>query len=129
MPGWTLSYGPGFELINQGWGFGGTQNIELDGYLNSGIKQVVTTTPNRSYELSIYYSPRSAVTNSSNIVEVYFNGVLLQTLSGIGSTGNYQRYAWTVTATTFTSTIEFRAGGESDTAGGLIDNVGFAAIN
>jgi len=135
MPGWQLSYGSGFDLISisEPYHFEGRQSVELDGNENSGIQQTVSTTPNKPYQLSVYYAPRPAAyvgqyTVITSVVEVYFNGQLLASLSSPDLELAYKRYIWTVTPTTSTSTIEFRAGGTSDSAGGEIDYAQFVPL-
>ena len=129
IPGWTLSYGTGFELVRDNYHYQGSQSVELDGLVNSGLQQSVATVPNNPYQLSVYYSPRADRIDFTSGVEVYFNGVLLESISKTSPVGfTYQRYVWTVTPTTSISTIEFRAAGPSDSYGAEIDFVQFIAI-
>jgi hypothetical protein len=127
IPNWALTTGTGFEIQNNvaGTAFAGSQLIELDGNVNSGMEQIVPTSAGVKYVLSVAYSPRPGVALASNGVEVRINGVVVATLAADGSAN--ANTVWTTYAFPFTATgataVEFRAVGTSDGVGGYIDDV------
>jgi len=131
ISGWTTTFGSGVEIQNHvaGTPFDGDQLAELDSTGNSGIQQVVATDPGL-YSLSFQYSPRPGVSSSSAGIEVYFNGSLLDSISADG-TGNGDT-VWTLhqysVSTGSSTTIEFRAVGDSDFVGGYLDDVRLTAV-
>lgn len=132
IPGWTTSFGSGIEIQDHRAGspFAGDQHVELDSSANSGMLQQIPTVGGRTYTLSFAYSPRPGVASDSNIIEVFFDNVLLTTItaSGIGlSDTSWSVFTFNVTATGSLSPLEFRAAGVSDGLGGYLDDVGLTA--
>jgi hypothetical protein len=131
IPGWATSVGPGIEIQDHvaGSPFEGAQHVELDSTANSGmIQTVITTIPGHGYHFSYAYSPRRNVPADSNTVDVFFNGALIAThsISGIGLTDtSWTLFTHHVTAVGAASTVEFRAGGFSNSLGGYLDAVQF----
>jgi hypothetical protein len=128
IPGWTTSFGPGIEIQNQvaGNSFDGVQHVELDSNANSGMKQTVATVPGTPYLLSFAYSPRPGCQAATNGIEVYFNGILVKSVTADGAglqDTKWTRYSIVVTPTTNNSVVEFRAVGISDSFGGYIDDI------
>lgn len=127
IPGW-FSTTNGIEIQRNAAGspYEGYQHVELDAYANSNMIQNIATGAGRTYDLSFAYSPRPGVAVSSNGIDVYFNGSLLENIavSGIGL-GNTQwsMHHYMVTATGSLSSLEFRAAGISDSYGGYLDSV------
>lgn len=104
--------------------FDGSQHVELDAFVNSNMIQSVSTFIGQVFDLSFAYSPRPRVLADSNGIDVLFDGVLLASLTGNGST----QTTWTVfnhvvTATGTSASLEFRATGISDAQGGYLDAV------
>jgi PEP-CTERM motif len=134
IPGWTTTFGPGIEIQDHvaGSPFEGDQFVELDSFANSGmIQSGLATTAGHAYLLSFAYSPRPGVPATSNGIEVYFNGVLLDTLAftGVGlSNTSWSVFSYIAVATGAFSTVEFRAAGTSNSLGGYLDDVQFAAV-
>ncbi|NTV67241.1 MAG: hypothetical protein HGB06_06080 [Chlorobaculum sp.] len=128
IPGWTTSFGPGIEIQNQvaGTSFDGVQHVELDSNANSGMKQTVATVPGIPYLLSFAYSPRPGRPATDNGIEVYFNGVLVKSVTADG-TGlpdtKWTKYSVAVTPATNNSVVEFRAVGTSTSFGGYVDDI------
>jgi hypothetical protein len=130
LPGWS-SNNNGIEVRNNvaGTAFDGNQFVELDAARNSIAYQSISTVLGQAYDLSFYFSPRPGVTfpNDTNNIEIYWNGTLLQTASGLGgAVNNWQRFSFTVTGSG-SDTIRFQAAGASDSFGGSLDMVSLAA--
>jgi hypothetical protein len=130
IPGWTTTVGSGIEVENHAAGtpYAGNQLVEMDSFDNSGMQQSIPTVPGQSYVFAFEYSPRPGVPASSNGIEIRVNGNVIDTIAQDG-TGNpdtvWRRFAYNVTATGASTTIEFRAVGTSDGVGGFLDAVGF----
>jgi hypothetical protein len=134
IPGWTAFGLSGIEIQDHvaGSPFEGGQHVELDSNANSGMSQIIATTPGTAYDLSVAYSPRPGVAASSNGVQIFWDSVPVATLlaSGIGLPDT----AWTVhhflvTATGTSSSLQFLAVGTSDSLGGYLDAVGLVAVS
>jgi hypothetical protein len=125
IPGWS-SGSSGIEVRNNvaGTAYDGSQFIELDTTNNSIALQSIATVAGSIYDLTFYFSPRPGVTAATtNNIEVYWNGTLLQLLTGTGtSTHNWQAFNFSVTGTG-TDTLRFVAAGTSDSFGGSLDMV------
>jgi hypothetical protein len=128
IPGWTSpTVGAGIEIQNNvaGSPYDGNQHVELDSNFNSLMTQNIQTTNGQSYALSFAYSPRPGVSDNSNGIEVWWNNVLLGTItaSGVGlSNTNWQLYTYTISGTG-NDTLQFVAVGISESYGGYIDAV------
>ena len=132
IPGWSVSSGPSIEIQDHvaGSPFAGDQFVELDSTANSGMLQLLPTSPG-GYVLSFAYSPRPGIALASNGIQVYFNSVLLDTLalSGIGNSDTvWAVHSYNVTATGGSTPLEFRAIGTSDSLGGYLDAVQVTAV-
>jgi hypothetical protein len=127
IPGWAATFGPGIEVQNNyGSPFLDNQDVELDSHANGGIAQLIATDPGATYLLGFAYSPRNNMSADSNIIEVFFDDVLLDTItaSGVGlSDLSWTMFQYQVTATGTGSVLEFRAAGISDGYGGHLDAV------
>lgn len=126
VQGWTLESGSGIEIQNNAAGApqDGYNLVELDSDQNSSMFQTIATTAGSKYDLSFWYSPRPDNAPESNTIEVYFNGKLLESMTGFsaGST-SWKEHTYLVTAIADTSILKFAAAGNNDTLGGYIDNV------
>lgn len=128
LNGWTG--GPNIELRNNvaGTAYDGVNFIELDTTANSIATQNIATTAGQWYTLSFAYSPRTGISEASNIIEVYWDGVLLNSYSGTTNDNT----AWTVYNVNVlgdgSSSLEFRAAGTSDSYGGSLDAVMLTAV-
>jgi Protein of unknown function (DUF642) len=128
IPGWTSTIGDGFEVQNGpvGPAADGKQLIELDGFNNSNLRQIVRTVRGAPYELHFDYSPRPGVAVDSSEVDVYVDGDFIEGIAVDGSalsTTDWQEHLYTFNAAGTSTLIEFRAAGISDGVGGLLDNV------
>lgn len=142
IPGWTTTVGAGIEIQDQSLPspptpFEGDQYVELDSHFsgslptNSGMAQTLSTTPGADYVLSFAYSPRPGVSSASNPIEVYWDGVKIDevTGNGIGLTDtSWSVKTYMVSASSSSTVIEFRAVGTQDTLGGWIDDVRVNAV-
>jgi hypothetical protein len=128
IPGWTGT-NAGIEVRNNVAGIAedGNNFVELDSNSNSGMYQTVTTVASSTYTLSYYYAPRQNVAFESNYIELYFDGKLIDSISGYSTSDN----AWSLRSFTVTGTgndtIKFMAAGTDDSYGGSIDNVSMNA--
>ena len=139
IPGWTTIVGPGIEIQELSNNFGAAADgqtwVELDSHkgsdTNSGMRQDIDTTAGETYQLSFAYSPRSGISAASNIIEVYWNSKLLDTITDEGGSSNdWTTYTYEVEANNGNSTaLEFRAAGISDRLGGFIDDVKVQRVN
>lgn len=72
------------------------------------------------------------VGTDSNIIEFYFNGALVGSITGVGvgaTNTSWSLHNYSFTATGPSSTIMFLASGISDGLGGFIDDVQFRATS
>lgn len=122
--GWSASTGL-IEVRNNVAGVAQDGNVfvELDADYNSAMSQTVATVAGAAYTLSYYYAPRPGIAENSNGIELYFNGVLIDYVTGYSNSND----AWTQRVYTVYGTgsdvISFVAVGISDSYGGSIDNV------
>ena len=95
---------------------------ELDA---GGIVRSINTTSGATYQVSFEYSPRPYYSSSDSILEVYWNGALIDTISRNGSfntTWNTYTYELS-TDNNYLTDLEFRAGGVQNSRGAFLDNV------
>jgi len=128
ISGWTTTFGPGIEIQDNvaGSPFLGAQHVELDSTGNSGMAQTIATALGTTYHLSFAYSARPGVAAADNIIQVFFNGGLLDTLSvnGVGlQNTDWHVFSYDVSGAAVSSILEFRAGGNSNSLGGYLDDV------
>ncbi|RYG38751.1 PEP-CTERM sorting domain-containing protein [bacterium] len=99
----------------------GLQLAELDSAVNYALTQDLATTSG-SYTLSF----ESASRGSSSDFEVWFDGVLVDTVSPSSST--FAPHSYTVAASGPNAKLQFIGIGDSNGYGGLIDNVSVNAV-
>lgn len=128
ITGWTSNIGGGIEVENNAVmpASDGNQLVELDSTSNSNMFQDVATGGTGQFQLSFDYSPRPGVSAASNPIEVYWNGVLLDTLTG--DTSGFTHHTYLVNGAGATTQLEFRAVGDSDSFGGFLDNVSVQGV-
>lgn len=111
VTGWTLdptSLGTTFEVRHNTSAYVGDQYIELNSGNTTSISQNLVTIPTADYTLSFAYSPRPGY--EQNILRVYWNGSLLDTLSasGVGNADEVWTFAtYNLTATSSTTHLAF----------------------
>lgn len=102
--------------------------LELDSTGNSTVyRDIENLNPELTHELSFDFSARPGVAASSNTIQVYWDGVLLDTITadGIGLTDfNWTTYTYSVPVTDSDARLTFVSVGDEDSLGGMIDNVG-----
>lgn len=128
LPGWQGAPNRGIELRRNAVGTAqdGEHFVELDTTGNSWMTQSVGTELGVTYTLNWYYSPRAGIGLASNTIEVYWNGVLVETNNGSGvGQGNHQwqLFSAELTGTGGMDTLRFAAAGTSDSYGGSLDNI------
>jgi hypothetical protein len=133
ITGWYLTSGSGIEIQDNiaGSPFEGDQLVELDSFSNSGMAQDVGTSSGAIYELIFAFSARPNIPETSNGIDIYWDGSFLDaiTASGLGLTDtSWTVFSYLVTATTDLSVLEFRATGTSDSLGGYLDGVSLVAV-
>lgn len=134
--GWTPTTGgmeivdrviAGFDGIETVWyAYDGDQFAELDANSNGGMYQTIDTTIGRHYTLHFVYSPRPDELPDTNIIDLYINGSLIDSLtgSGIGAYDpSWSHYNYQFVATGTSTEIKFLAGGISDGLGGFLDDI------
>ncbi|PLX36063.1 MAG: hypothetical protein C0606_15180, partial [Hyphomicrobiales bacterium] len=101
----------------------GDQWLELD--VDSEVDSVyqdVTTEAGKVYELSLDLAHRSTTTSASSTIEIYWNGVLVDSVDP--ATTDFTTYTYNVTGTGGSDRLEFRETAEdTNNEGALIDNV------
>lgn len=124
ITGWQ-SEGAQFEIQTSLLGIisaqDGNQYIELDSTSNYSVFQDLTTEAGKTYEVSFFYSPRIAVNDQTNKVDVKWNGTTVLNLNGNKS--GWQSFTLSLEATSNSSELRFSGAGTSDSLGGFIDNV------
>lgn len=120
--GWTLrdneiEIGIG-TIYNRYWTSG--RVCELDGNKNDKISQTVTLDA-IDYYVEFDIAARLGVAKGSNLLNTYFNNVLLFAFSPIDDFISHQKFK--VRAIQGSNTIAFEGAGTSDSLGATIDNV------
>lgn len=127
--GWTT--GPqGVEIRNAiaGTAADGVRFAELDTRANSWISQTIQTNAHQTLELSFAYAPRSGVAANSNGIEVFWNNLLLASITGNGGAA-WLDHVYDVQAdANGLGILKFAATGLSDSLGGSLDNISVTAV-
>ncbi|BDF93590.1 DUF642 domain-containing protein [Pseudoalteromonas sp. KAN5] len=125
LPGWQRSNNAKFEIQTNRLGLitaqEGVQYLELDSTANYHVMQTLDTEADHNYEISFYYSARVSGNTTTNKAEVYWDGELLDTLNS--TTRGWQKFTYTVKASSSATELKFAGAGKSDSLGALIDNV------
>jgi hypothetical protein len=131
IPGWTAVSGPGIEVRNNvvGTAFDGDNFVEMDSDANSAMNSdAIATTSGGSYLLSYSYSPRIGESPATNPIDIFWNGLQLNEITGLGgSINNWVTLYFNVTGTG-SDVIGFAANGISDSLGGNVDDVQLNAV-
>ena len=130
IPGWTEDAPKtcGIEIQNHvaGSPFEGKQFTELDSNCATEIHQDLATLKGKRYRLSFEFSARPGRGAADNILQVWWNGRLIDTEQADG-TGlmdtAWRRFSFTVRATGATTRIAFADAGVSDSYGTYLDAV------
>jgi hypothetical protein len=132
IPGWTADKGV-IEIQDHvaGSPFEAAQFMELDSTGSSSAYQDLATTAGDSYTLSFAFSARAGTPASDNILAIYWNGNLLDTLTANGtgfSNTNWNVYSYTVAATGSATRLKFEDLGTSNSLGTYVDAVSVEAV-
>jgi Protein of unknown function (DUF642) len=130
IPGWTEDAPRtcGIEIQNHvaGSPFEGKQFTELDSNCSTEIHQDLATVKGRRYVLSFEFSARPGRGAADNILQVWWNGRLIDTeqADGTGLTSTaWRRFSFTVRATGATTRVAFADAGVSNSYGTYLDAV------
>lgn len=120
--GWLPSAGNQYAELDSDWE--GPSGNTSDEPANSSLTQIVDVPTGSVFKLSFDFSPRPGV--ASNVMEVYWNGTLVDTMNEDGSgNGNtvWTSHSYDVTGIAGNDTLEFREVGTPDSLGSFLDNV------
>lgn len=91
------------------------------------ISQEIDTIPGETYDLSLAFSPRPGVGTDEAVIEVWWNGALVDTISADGtalSQTDWVVYDYSFPATVWSATLEIRdVGVPANGQGGFVDAV------
>ena len=100
----------------------GSSQIQLDDGKNLSVFQDIETQAGARYELNLAYSAGDFdIGHYSNSVEVWWNNQRIAILHGTDN--SWDKYTYSLLATSESSRLEFRGVGAADGSGGLIDMV------
>ena len=126
-PGGFMSTVP-FEIQNNIVGIGpaaqGVKHGELDGINEIWVD--LTTNPANTYSISLFYSPRPAVSQLDNQIDIYWDGSLVHTMATDGT--NNTETVWETIELSFdapsssTTRLKFQSI-QGDGVGGLLDDI------
>ena len=125
IPGWNADVGD-IEIQhytgNVPMADEGVAKLEPDADFNSTVTQIIPTQAGKTYSLQWAYSPRvNSPGTHTNDVEVWWDNTLLTTLTG--DQQGWRHFHMPVTAGGAGTPLTFKAAGDSDSYGGLIDDV------
>ncbi|NUZ10146.1 DUF642 domain-containing protein [Pseudoalteromonas sp. McH1-7] len=124
IDGWTIA-GAQLEIQKSTISFinsqDGSNHVELDSTGNYTIYQDLATTAGNKYKVSFYYSARVEGDNSTNRARVWFGDTTLTTMNA--NTLGWQKFEYTVVASSEVTQLRFQGMGRSDSLGALLDNV------
>lgn len=123
IPGWTSTNGIEIRDNHTGQASHGTQYVELDTNRNSTMSQSVATQIGQQYYLTYDYSPRINQPSTTNGISVFWNNVLLSTITATGGGSNIWTSLTALVVGTGNDVLRFAAVGTSDSLGGNLDNV------
>lgn len=126
--GWTSTNGIEIRDNHTGQASHGTQFVELDTNRNSTMSQTIATLAGQHYSLTWDYSPRIGQPSSTNGISVFWNNVLLSTITATGGSTNLWTSLTALVVGTGNDVLKFAAIGTSDSLGGNLDNVGLNAV-
>lgn len=132
LPGWSRSGAAQFEVQGRILtpARDGIMKAELDSWANVQMYQDVATVPGRTYRLSFWAGPREQVSEQSNVMSVYWNGVRRINLAYAGNGVNpwWDHFTFDLVATQSVTRVLFAGEGIGDTYGYFIDDVQMYAL-
>lgn len=105
----------------------GSQHVELDADVSSGIYQDLTTIPGATYRLRFAFAARPGTSASQNVLGVVWGGQPVATLTTGSSAWVY--YTYTLVASGTTTRLQFNDLGISNAHGTLLDHVTLVAAD
>ena len=129
IQGWNTTSGRGIQVDKRTNQYGAAADgqawVELDSFGNSSMRQDISTKTGKTYELSFEYTPRAGFGRNTNGIEVYWDGKLIDTVTGNGGRqNNWRTLSYKLEGGSGDKTgLEFKAIGQSDDYGGFLDNV------
>lgn len=126
IPGWEKTYGCGIEVQDgvAGAPYEGEQHVELGSNCASGMSQMIATRPGVAYVLSFAFSPRPNSSASNNVLDVTWDGVVVDTLSRAGGSQTaWTVHTYTVVASGTSTALTFEDKGVNDSLGTYVDAV------
>lgn len=129
IPGWRAAHGR-IEIHDHWAGTSpahGSQHVELDADVSSGIYQDLTTIPGATYRLRFAFAGRPGTSASQNVLGVVWGGQPVATLTTGSPTWVY--YNYTVVASGATTRLQFNDLGISNAQGTLLDHVTLVAAD
>lgn len=115
----------GIEIRNNiaGAAYNGNNYVELDTDQNSLASQILGTTTGDKYTLSFAYAPREGVADTSNGIQVFWNGLAVGTFTatGVGPGNVWSIYSISNLVALGNDVLMFKAVGTSDSYGGSLD--------
>lgn len=132
IPGWTAGTGV-IEIQDHvaGSPYLGAQFMELDSNQSSSAYQDLATVAGETYTLSFAFSPRPGRPASDNILAIYWDGMLLDTLTADGSNlgdTSWHVFTYTVMASGGTTRLQFADQGVSNSYGTYVDAVSVETV-
>jgi hypothetical protein len=105
--------------------------MELDSNQSSSAYQDLATTAGQTYTLTFAFSARPGTPASDNILAIYWDGALLDTLTanGVGlSNTSWNVFSYDVTASGSTTRLQFADLGTSNSLGTYVDAVSVETV-
>jgi Ca2+-binding RTX toxin-like protein len=107
--------------------------FELDSTENSEIYRDITDlNPSHTHTVSFDFSARPRVAEDSNTIEIYWDGVLLDTITADGrglKNFEWTNYSYDVPVSDSDARLTFKGVGDSDSLGGMVSNITVVASN
>lgn len=139
IPGWQTTSGSGIEIQTSGvvvTAQDGRQYVELDSHSNSTMSQVLDTVVGEVYSLSFWYRPRTNGGGNDNGINVYWDALGANSLSGFSASSqvlnlenyisaqfnDWRQFQVSLTATSEWTALSFGADGANNSLGGFVDN-------
>jgi len=127
ISGWTAGTGL-IEIQDHvaGSPYEGAQFMELDSNQSSSAYQDLATVAGQTYTLSFAFSARPGTGAGDNILGIYWDGTLLDTLTADGSNlrdTDWHVFTYTVMASGGTTRLQFADQGVSNSLGTYVDAV------
>ncbi|MFA6428387.1 MAG: DUF4215 domain-containing protein [Candidatus Buchananbacteria bacterium] len=127
--GWQPATGSQYAELDSDWR--NSENNFVNGAASVKIYQDLATTPGQKYRLKYSFSPRPGASAAENILEVKWEGGLIDTKTSDGATNSntaWTNYETDLTSASATSRIEFADLGTPNSIGTFLDEVSLRCI-